>query len=230
MKALIAAFLMCCLMTGSVLAQPMNEAETLASQAKEQFKSGDYEVSAKLFMAAYAKSHAAALIFNAARAYEEAGKKADAIAMFRMYISLAKDEAGIADAKQRIARLEAPSTPVVVQPVPVVKPAAVTPKPVIVVKAHTAPGPDRTAAWLTTGGSVVLVGVGLGMMADGASGTQKYTGVNRSSFDSARTEWWVGLGIVGAGAVVGGVSIYLWTRSPVTVAPTPNGVVVGGTF
>lgn len=236
MKALIAAILMCCLMTGQVMAQPTNEAETIATQAKDSFKAGDYDVAAKLYMAAYAKSHAPALIFNAARAYEEGGKKADSVAMFRMYISLSKDEGGVADAKSRIAKLEIvpDTTSIVVVPQPVVAPApvAVKPKPraIDVVKPQKFAGPDHTTAWLTAGGSVVLVGAGIGLMADGASGTQKYTGVNRASFDSAKTEWWVGMGLVSAGAIVGGVSAYLWTRSPVTMTPTTNGVAVSGNF
>lgn len=208
-----------------------SEAETLSKVAKERFAAKDFGVAADLFMQAFAKSHNPATLYNAARAYEEAGNKASATSTYKLYIALSTDEAGIRDAKDHMAKLEIPA-PVVTSPVIVTPtPAKVAkPTPMIVAKPATQVQ-DRTMAWLTTGGSVVLVGVGLSMMADGASGTQKYSGVNRASFDSARTEWQMGLGFVCAGAILGGVSAYLWTK-PVTVAPTTNGVVVnvGGTF
>lgn len=230
MKTWIASILMCCLMVGPVSAQPTNhtsEAESMALQARDQFKAGGYEAAAKMFMDAYAKSHAPALIYNAARAYEEAGKKSDAITLFRMYITLSKDEAGIADAKARIAKLET------VVP-PVVQDQPKTPPPVKVriveVVRPLPPKPIRTAAWVASGGSVALVGIGLGLMSNGASGTRQFSGVNRSAFEAAQMEWYAGLGLLGAGVAVGGLSIYLWSKPPVTVTPTPTGVVVSGSF
>lgn len=219
MRRILSYLLMCSLLAPSI-AQAQSPAEAVAIQAKEQFKAGNFEAAAKLFMQAYAKSHTPALLYNAARAYEEAGKKGDALSLFRLYITLSADVDGILDARQRIAKLEAPEP---------AKPAAPQVKPVPVVVVVPAapklaqPQPANTAAWATSGSAVVALGVGVALMADGASGTQKYTGTNPAKFDSARTEWFIGAGLVGVGAALGGLSAYLWTK-PVTVTPMPKGV------
>jgi len=215
MRQLFVFILMCCLATPAA-AQTSPPAEAVATQAKEQFKAGEFEAAAKLFMQAYAKSHAPALLYNAARAYEEAGKKGDALTLFRLYITLSPDAEGIQDARQRIAKLDAPV------PVPPPKPVQPTPAP--------APPPSHLSAWLTSGGAVVALGVGVGLMADGAGGTQKYAGTDRTRFDSSRTEWFVGAGLAGAGAALGGLSAYLWLQSPVTVTPMPKGVALSVAF
>jgi hypothetical protein len=224
----------------SAIAQPANqEAQALASAAKDQFKAKNFEAAAKLFMQAYARSHTPSLVFNAARAYEEAGKNGDAVGLFKLYITLTDDADGIMEARQHIAKLEAIRVPVVVEvPVPVIvtapKPVAVAPKPVVVNKvskvAIKPTGPNRTAEWVTTGLGVAALGVGTVMMLDGASDTKRYSGTNRNAYDSARTEWQVGLGMAVSGAVLGGVSAYLWAKTPVTVAPLKNGVTVGVNF
>ena len=224
MRRILSYLLMCSILASSI-AQAQSPAEAVAIQAKEQFKAGNFEAAAKLFMQAYAKSHTPALLYNAARAYEEAGKKGDALSLFRLYITLSADVDGILDARQPIAKLEAQ------QPA---KPAAPRVKPVPVVVVPTVPKlappqPANTAAWATSGSAVVALGVGVALMADGASGTQKYTGTNPAKFDSARTEWFIGAGLVGVGAALGGLSAYLWTQ-PVTVTPTPKGVALTVAF
>ena len=205
-------------------AQVPSAAETEALQAKEQFKAGKFEVAARLFMQAYAKSHAPALVYNAARAYEEAGKKGDAISLFKLYITLSDDADGILDARHRIAKLEAPE---LAPSTPVVGPAK---PPVIVLAVTPVPPADRTAAWWATGGALAAVASGAILIADGATGTKQNTGTNRPAYDAARSEWFVGAGLVGVGAVLGGLSVYLWSTSPVAVTPTPSGVALGGTF
>jgi len=79
---------------GSTDAQ--SAAEALALQAKEKFRAKKFEEAAKLFMQAYAKDPQPPLVFNAARAYEEAGMNGEAAGLFRLYLSIAKDDAGIA--------------------------------------------------------------------------------------------------------------------------------------
>lgn len=221
MRKILVLILMCSLGAPSV-ALAQNPAEVVATQAKEQFKAGKFEVAARLFMQAYAKSHSPALVYNAARAYEEAGKKGDAISLFKLYSTLSDDADGILDARQRIAKLEAPEPVIhVAEPVLVAKP--------VVVQAAPLPEPSRTASWAASGGALVALGVGVALMADGAKGTQQYTGTDRSSYDSARTKWFVGIGCIGAGAALGGVAAYLWTRS-VTVTPMPKGVALTVAF
>jgi hypothetical protein len=205
-------------------ATAIQEAEALAQEAKDRFAARDFEVAAKLFMKAYAKSHVPSLVFNAARAYEEAGKTGDAASLFRLYITLTDDADGILEARQHLAKLEA--EPAVV---PSDEPFPASPK-TSVMKSSVPAEPDRTTAWWPTGGAVAVIAIGAGLMMDGAGGTQRYSGVNRSAYESARTEWISGAVLVGAGVVLGGVSAYLWTRSPVVVVPTPNAVAIGGTF
>jgi hypothetical protein len=89
--------------------QTLRQAETLVDQAKKAFKDKKFDESAKLFMQAYGLSQEPALVFNAARAYEEATKAGDAAALFRLYGTISRDPAGLADAQARLARLEAPA-------------------------------------------------------------------------------------------------------------------------
>lgn len=83
------------------------QAEILAAQAKQAFKDKNFDEAARLFMKAYAVTKEPALVFNAARAYEEVGKAGDAASLFRLYASIADDLDGIADARARIKKLEA---------------------------------------------------------------------------------------------------------------------------
>lgn len=87
------------------------KAEVVAAQAKQAFKDRQFEYAARLFMKAYAISKEPALVFNAARAYEEAGKPGDASSLFRLYATISDDPDGIADAWSRIKRLEGKSEP-----------------------------------------------------------------------------------------------------------------------
>lgn len=209
-------------------------AEDLAQQAKERFKAGEFEVAAKMFMNAYAKSHAPAMVFNAARAYENAGKNGDAASLFRLYVSLSDDTDGMIEARQHLAKLNTPS-PVIVQP-PQARP---TPRPVApMVPVAVTPAPSHTAAWAVTGGAAaaVLSGVTLIGIASAdsnqANADYRRTGdlqAYRNAYSTSQTEWWAGVAITGAGAVLGGVSVYMWNK-PVTVTPMGKGIAFGGSF
>lgn len=97
------------------------EAEELASRAKAEFKAGQFEQAAKDFMAAYGRSKNAALVFNAARSYEEAGKHSDAAVLFRLYLSISDDADGMRDAQARLERMDAAArvkAPTPVNPAP----------------------------------------------------------------------------------------------------------------
>ena len=82
------------------------QGEVVAEQAKQAFKEKRFEEAARLFMRAYALTKQPALVFNAARSYEEAGKRGDATSLFRLYTTLSDDVDGVADARARIRRLE----------------------------------------------------------------------------------------------------------------------------
>lgn len=89
----------------------VRQAEVVAAQAKQAFRDGQFEYAARLFMKAYAISKQPALLYNAARAYEEAGKPGDATSLFRLYATVSDDPDGIADAWARIRRLEGKGEP-----------------------------------------------------------------------------------------------------------------------
>lgn len=83
-------------------------AEAIATEAKMLFQQKLFETAAERFMEAYTLVRRPTLIYNAARAYEQAGKSQKALAMFRAYRDLAEVQAdGKADADLHIHRLEA---------------------------------------------------------------------------------------------------------------------------
>ena len=216
----------------------MSDAETLAKVAHERFLTKDFASSASLYHQAFAKSKNPTTLYNAGRAYEEAGNKTEAIATFKLYITLATDAEGVKNAKDRIAKLESTQvalTPVaksvvVVQPPQPAKPAS----PVVIKTTSSVPNPAKStvAAWVTTSGAAVAVGTGVALLLVGKAGTEQAVAEqNHSAWETARSEWVTGAVLTGVGVTLAGVSTYLWLNSkPVTVLPTSNGVVVGGNF
>lgn len=86
----------------------VRKAEAVATEAKLLFQQKAYQAAAERFMEAYTLVQRASLIFNAARAYQEAGVLQKAIALFKAYMGLPDaTEDGKADAAKRIAALEA---------------------------------------------------------------------------------------------------------------------------
>lgn len=138
--------------TESVRAEKEREALALANQAKGKYAAGAFEAAAGLFMAAYGKVPEPTLLFNAARAYQQAGRPREALPLFQLYLSLNQDadadsQAGRREATQHVAAIEAslrkqgetptppreqPPTPTPSPtPPPTVKPEpALTPEPV----------------------------------------------------------------------------------------------------
>lgn len=173
---------------------PQQEAEELASRAKAEFKAGQFEQAAKDFMAAYGRSKNAALVFNAARSYEEAGKHGDAAVLFRLYLSISDDADGMRDAQARLERMEEaakakaiaprnpapaeanpPPTPPTQTPVPEVAPPSPPPQaapPPAAVKALAPPSRSPSAAWWVGVPSVIALGSGAALLAIGRSGSQ----------------------------------------------------------
>ena len=236
MKNLITILTLACLMLSSVpvLAQPkatatsdMSDAETLAKVAHERFLTKDFASSASLYHQAFAKSKNPTTLFNAGRSYEEAGNKTEAIATFKLYITLATDAEGVKNAQEHLAKLEAKPTSVVVQSPVVVRQAT----PVVKQQGFVQPTSDHTAAWLTSGGAVVALGTGVALMVVGAAGTQPKSYTSRAQYDSARAEWISGAVLTGVGVALAGVSSYLWISPPkVAVAPMTNGIAISGAF
>jgi hypothetical protein len=174
--------------TESVRAEKEREALALASQAKGKYAAGAFEAAAGLFMAAYGKVPEPTLLFNAARAYQQAGRPREALPLFQLYLSLNQDadadsQAGRREATQHVAAIEAslrkqgetPTPPPTVKPEPALTPEPVPPpvppqtepnvhRPGLFQRVQARPeerGSYRTAA-LVTGG------VGLGLVLTGA--------------------------------------------------------------
>lgn len=105
----------------------MERAEAKAIEAKAFFQSGLFARAADGFMQAYAISKKPEMMFNAARAYEEAAMPAEAIALFEQYGKLADaTDGGRKDAREHTARQRALLTGAA----PPVRPAAPPAKPV----------------------------------------------------------------------------------------------------
>lgn len=86
----------------------LKNAEALATEAKVYFRTKQFDKAADKFMQAFGVSKKPALLYNAARAYEEAGKLQQAVAMFTHYRSLAAaDVAGKGAAARKIESLSA---------------------------------------------------------------------------------------------------------------------------
>lgn len=239
MKNLITILTLACLMLSSVpvIAQPktvvtdMSDAETLAKVAHERFQTKDFASSASLYLQAFAKSKNLTTLFNAGRSYEEAGNKTEAIATFKLYITLATDAEAVLNAKERIAKLEAKPSSVVVQSPVVVRQATPVATPVVKQQGFVQPNSDHTAAWMTSGGAVVALGTGVALLVVGAAGTQPKAYTSRAQYDSARGGWISGAVLTGVGVALAGVSSYLWLSPPkVAIAPTANGITIGGVF
>ena len=222
------------------------QAEVVASQAKQAFKDKKFEDAARLFMKAYAISKQAALVFNAARAYEEAGKAGDAASLFRLYATLADDVDGVADARARIKRLETkPAVSAPLEPKPAgAKPVETKPVdsqptdtrpigPVAVVATKLSATPDRTLAWLATGGAAVLVGGGAVLAYLGAQKThdanqlplQSQADIDgyNTTFDRAELLKTTGISLLALGVVAGGAAAWLHLKSGASVTAGPDG-------
>lgn len=85
--------------------ESLSEAESVAETAARRFKEGDFELAAKLFDRAYELAKKPTLLFNAGRAYEQAGQREAAVARYEAYVQVETDPGGREEAKLRAARL-----------------------------------------------------------------------------------------------------------------------------
>ncbi len=88
--------------------EDLERAEAKATEAKVFFQSGLHAQAASRFMEAFAISKRPALMYNAARAYEEGRLRAEAIALFQQYMGLPDATAeGRKEALERIGKQRA---------------------------------------------------------------------------------------------------------------------------
>jgi tetratricopeptide (TPR) repeat protein len=85
----------------------VQRAEQLNGEARIQFKSGNYDGAADLFMQVYDLVKTPAAVFNAARAREAGKRLVEAKTLYELYLRIEKSPEGLADARQRIAEIEA---------------------------------------------------------------------------------------------------------------------------
>jgi hypothetical protein len=195
------------------------EAEALATKAVERFKAKDFDAAAKLFMQAYAKSHTPALVFNAARAYEDAGKAGDAASLFKLYITISEDADGILDARERIQRLEGKQAKA--------EPQTIEAKPAVVIQAKPEPAPDApdtTLKWGVTGTAAAAVVGGVALLLVGRSNSNSANGMAvrdeaglqayNNQYDRAQLQWRAGAGVVAAGVLLAGWATWLHMKRP----------------
>ncbi|MBM4341860.1 MAG: hypothetical protein FJ100_00585 [Deltaproteobacteria bacterium] len=103
------------------------EAESIAETAARRYKSGDFELAAQLYDRAYELARRPALLFNAARAWDRAGRFREALQRYEACAAVETDAGAREEARLRAARLRdhvAAQRPVDVAPAP---PAAVPP-------------------------------------------------------------------------------------------------------
>lgn len=86
-------------------AQPAEDAKAIAELAKRRYQEGQFDIAARLYLKAFELAKRPPLLFNAGRAREAAGQKAEAIELYRQYIAIEKDVAGREEARARIEAL-----------------------------------------------------------------------------------------------------------------------------
>ena len=112
------------------------QALALATEARNHYHDKDFTGAAELYMQAYARMPEPTLLFNAARAYEDAGKLREALPLFHLYLSVnrhddAESRAGRKDAETHLADIEARLKAAEAQatPIPPTPPVDAPPKP-----------------------------------------------------------------------------------------------------
>ncbi|MEY3012985.1 MAG: hypothetical protein RIT45_1720 [Pseudomonadota bacterium] len=215
-------------------------AEAKATEAKAFFKAGLFPRAAERFMEAYALSKRPALVYNAARAYEEGQLRAEAIALFKLYEGL-KDASGEGrkEARERRERLESELAKIAGKDKPVGDADKPTPTPT------PTPTPDSTPPWRTPTvigglalGAAAAIGGGvlLGLAAsdqstldadlDRRDASGKIVGVDYDTYrdrqiaiDDRRRLGGISLGVGGA-LLAGSAVLWFFTREPATETVT----------
>lgn len=198
----------------------------MATEAKALFQNKVYVDAARLFLEAFAISKRATLVYNAARAYEEAGRLKRAESLFMLYRSLrdadaagrTDAEAHLQDVRRRIAAGEGSDEPDPPDPVAPAQPPQ-PPQP-------TEPDPQppttvRQPARTPLSGWRFWAGVGGGALAAGLYGGALYlsSGLDLGSVGNAAEQKdyaatrdrAVGLRWAAVGVGVGAAGLLVWT-------------------
>ncbi len=162
-------------------------AKTMSDRAAKLFAEKRFRAAAELFEKAYALDGAKVIrLRNAGRAYEEAGAPKLALHCFKRYVALEKSERLLADARERITRLQAAVSGgggAAVQPKAPAEQSRSKPAPV-------SPQPAAAATPVPGGQPSAQIA---------------------AAAPSARPRWALPLGAAGVGALAGGVSALVLT-------------------
>ncbi len=239
------------------IAADIKAAEQIASEARIAFTARHFDVAAAKYFEAYSLSKKATMLFNAARAKQEARKFVDARELYRIYVTLPKiNSEGIKDANARIAECDAE--------MPKIESAKVSLPPIVRLTEDVASPhqdatqttvddvpvttnytfePNKLISW-QSGVAIGLVAVGVGLMAHGSSRTTQANtlplltdadrNVYQGEFRTARIEWYSGLvlEVLGAGmAYLAVTRAVTFDKSPVrrtaSLIPTLNNEGIG---
>lgn len=232
--ALLVVVLACC--AGSAVAQTGADrarANAIAAQGKKAFVHKEFDAAAELYLQAYELSKVPLMLFNAARAKQEARKYLEARDLFRVYKNLPKiglenyraAEEKILECDHELAIAEAAKTPPPIvgphgeepQGEGVVVSVEVTPtvgRPELMAAARITLEPRKLVSW-QSGTGVGLAIAGIALMVSGASATSEANELPtttradqqayREAFSNARTRWGIG-----AAACALGVGFSSW--------------------
>lgn len=234
-------------------------------EARKDFAAGRYEQAADLFAELFAQNGDPIYLRNLGRCFQKLKRPQEAINNFQEYLSKApnlsaaeRDQiAGFIKEMQDLLASQtpsAPATPVATVPAPAEPGPTVTPAPTPAPAATVATTPSppaevgvagprfRTAAYVTAGAGVALVGVGIGFglaaRSDGSSVSHFYDPGTADTGKRDQTLQWVGYGL-GAAAIATGAILYVYGASAGDSAPVhvsaalgngAGGLLVGGRF
>lgn len=238
-------------------------------EARKDFAAGRYEQAADLFAELFAQTGDPIYLRNLGRCFQKLKRPQEAINNFQEYLSKApnlsaaeRDQISgfIKEMQDLMAAQAPPASPTPAAPVtPPAEPAptvtttttttTTTAAPAAVSTTSAAPaeagaaGPRfRTAAYVTAGAGVALVGVGIGFglaaHSDGSSVSHFYDPSTADSGKRDQTLQWVGYGL-GAAAIATGAILYVYGGSAGDSAPVhvsaalgsgAGGLLVGGRF
>lgn len=206
----------------------IKQAEVIATEALELFNKGDLVGAAERFLAAYELSGRHTQLRNAAKAFETAGKLANAIDAWERYSlhpevepdKRAQAVAHVVELKTALSAslvpLESkPAPDAVYAPPPHAATASPSEEPQLVAPAP-AEAPSSALAWSIVGGGSAAVVAGAILYASGwgtyGSWTDSPANVTREEAESARTRSGIGL-------VVGGVGVAAVTAAVLFAFP-----------
>lgn len=236
---------------GASAAGGVDRFEALYSESQRAFEARDHDRALELLRAAWDVRPEPTLLFNMGIVQEEAGRFGDAIASYRRYLEVARDEAGREEAEARIAAARGKALAAwdqaAIRPEAPVEPPTTSPA-VAVAEA----GGDDLDTWgivgTTTGAAATVAGVTLLVLAardrsafeSASTGPGPVRGYSRAEAlaedESIRRMSGAGIALtaVGGAALVTGVVLFALHEDDdgavrASVSPL-GGVTLGGTF